>query len=55
VPNTCLLGAFAAVTAWVTLKSVQASLSEYFSGDILKKNLRCVERGYNEVKVTKWQ
>ena len=55
VPNTCLLGAFAAVTDWVGLKSVMASVGEYFSGDILKKNLRCVERGYNEVKVTKWQ
>jgi 2-oxoacid:acceptor oxidoreductase gamma subunit (pyruvate/2-ketoisovalerate family) len=55
VPNTCLLGAFAAVTGWVGLKSVMASVGEYFSGDVLKKNLRCVERGYNEVKVTKWQ
>ena len=55
VPNTCLLGAFAAVTGWVSLKSILASVGEYFGGDVLKKNLRCVERGYNEVKVTKWQ
>jgi 2-oxoacid:acceptor oxidoreductase gamma subunit (pyruvate/2-ketoisovalerate family) len=54
VPNTCLLGAFAAVTGWVTLDSVKKSVAEYFSGEVLKKNLRCVERGYNEVKVTKW-
>jgi 2-oxoacid:acceptor oxidoreductase gamma subunit (pyruvate/2-ketoisovalerate family) len=55
VPNTCLLGAFAAVTGWVGLESVKLSVAEYFSGDVLKKNLRCVERGYNEVKVIKWQ
>lgn len=55
VPNTCLLGAFAAVTGWVSLKSVLASVGEYFSGEVLKKNLRCMERGYNEVKVIKWQ
>jgi len=32
-----------------------ASVGEYFGGEILRKNLRCVERGYNEVKVIKWQ
>jgi 2-oxoacid:acceptor oxidoreductase gamma subunit (pyruvate/2-ketoisovalerate family) len=55
VPNTCLLGAFAAVTGWVGLESVKLSVAEYFSGEVLKKNVRCVERGYNEVKVIKWQ
>ena len=55
VPNTCLLGAFAAVTGWVGLESVKSSVAEYFSGEVLKKNLHCVERGYNEVKVIKWQ
>jgi 2-oxoacid:acceptor oxidoreductase gamma subunit (pyruvate/2-ketoisovalerate family) len=55
VPNTCLLGAFAAVTGWVSLESVKKSVAEYFSGEVLNKNVRCVERGYNEVKVTKWQ
>jgi pyruvate ferredoxin oxidoreductase gamma subunit len=55
VPNTCLLGAFAAVTGWVGLQSVISSVGEYFSGEVLRKNARCVERGYNEVKVIKWQ
>jgi pyruvate ferredoxin oxidoreductase gamma subunit len=55
VPNTCLLGAFAAVTGWVGLQSVIASVGEYFGGEVLRKNVRCVERGYNEVKVIKWQ
>jgi len=55
VPNTCLLGAFAAVTGWVGLESVKLSVAEYFSGEVLKKNLRCVERGYSEAKVIKWQ
>jgi len=37
------------------LESVKLSVAEYFSGEVLKKNVRCVERGYNEVKVIKWQ
>ena len=47
--NTCMLGAFARTTDWVGLKSLIQSLSEYFEGDMLKKNVRCVERGFEEV------
>lgn len=54
VPNTCLLGAFAATTGWVDLKSILSSLREYFSGDLLQKNIRSAERGFHEVKVSKW-
>ena len=55
IPNTCLLGAFAAVTGWLSLDSVLKSLPEYLSGDILQKNLKSAERGYKEVEVIKWQ
>ncbi len=54
VPNTCLLGAFAATTGWVDLKSILSSLEEYFSGDLLQRNMRSAERGFREVKVIRW-
>ncbi len=54
VPNTCLLGAFAATTGWADLKSILSSLGEYFSGDLLQKNIRSAERGFSEVEVSKW-
>jgi 2-oxoacid:acceptor oxidoreductase gamma subunit (pyruvate/2-ketoisovalerate family) len=55
IPNTCLLGAFAATTEWVKLDSILQCLSDYLSGDMLKRNIRSCERGYKEVKVIKWQ
>ena len=54
IPNTCLLGAFAATTGWLDLESILSGLGEYFSGDILQRNVRCTERGFDEVKVSKW-
>jgi 2-oxoacid:acceptor oxidoreductase gamma subunit (pyruvate/2-ketoisovalerate family) len=54
IPNTCLLGAFAAVTGWLEVKSVLACLGDYLSGDILQRNLKSAERGYKEVEVIKW-
>jgi 2-oxoacid:acceptor oxidoreductase gamma subunit (pyruvate/2-ketoisovalerate family) len=55
IPNTCLCGAFVAVTQWMKLESLINCLSEYQSGDMLKRNIRSAERGYHEVKVVKWQ
>jgi 2-oxoacid:acceptor oxidoreductase gamma subunit (pyruvate/2-ketoisovalerate family) len=54
IPNTCLLGAFAAATGWLALSSLLTSLGEYLSGDMLQRNLRSVERGYREVEVIRW-
>jgi 2-oxoacid:acceptor oxidoreductase gamma subunit (pyruvate/2-ketoisovalerate family) len=54
IPNTCLLGAFAAATGWVELKSILACLGEYLRGDILQRNLRSAERGFEQVEVIKW-
>jgi len=54
VPNTCLLGAFAAATGWVDLKSILSILGDYFSGDLLQNNIRSAERGFKEVKVSRW-
>ena len=54
IPNTCLLGAFAAVTGWLDLKSILSCLGDYLSGDILQTNLRSTERGFREVEVIRW-
>jgi 2-oxoacid:acceptor oxidoreductase gamma subunit (pyruvate/2-ketoisovalerate family) len=55
IPNTCLLGALAKTTSWLSLESILTSLADYFSGDILKKNIRNAERGYHEVEVQTWE
>jgi 2-oxoacid:acceptor oxidoreductase gamma subunit (pyruvate/2-ketoisovalerate family) len=54
IPNTCLLGAFAAATGWLKLESILNCLPDYLSGDILTRNLKSAERGYKEVEVIKW-
>lgn len=54
IPNTCLLGAFAAATGWLNLQSILSCLGDYLGGDILKRNLRSAERGYREVEVIRW-
>jgi 2-oxoacid:acceptor oxidoreductase gamma subunit (pyruvate/2-ketoisovalerate family) len=54
IPNTCLLGAFAATTGWLDLQSILSCLGDYLSGDILERNLRSAERGYREVEVIRW-
>jgi Pyruvate/2-oxoacid:ferredoxin oxidoreductase gamma subunit len=54
IPNTCLLGAFAAASGWLKLESVLSCLPDYLSGDILQRNLKSAERGYREVEVIRW-
>lgn len=51
VTNTCMLGAFVRATGWMRLDSVLNTLREYFSGDLLEKNVRCVERGFEETHI----
>jgi len=54
IPNTCLIGALAKATAWVKLESVLQGLADYLDGDMLKRNIRNAERGYEEVQVITW-
>ena len=54
IPNTCLLGAFAAATGLLKLESILKIVPDYLSGDILQRNLKSAERGYREVEVIKW-
>jgi 2-oxoacid:acceptor oxidoreductase gamma subunit (pyruvate/2-ketoisovalerate family) len=52
--NTCLIGAFAATTGWVTLDALLSALKEFWSGKPLEGNMRCAGRGYEEVQITRW-
>ncbi|MGD9210571.1 MAG: 2-oxoacid:acceptor oxidoreductase family protein [Desulfobacteraceae bacterium] len=54
IPNTCLIGALAATTGWISLDSVIKGLKDYLEGSILEKNIRNATRGYNEVEVQTW-
>ena len=54
IPNTCMLGAFASFTGWVTLDSVLKSLEGQFTGERLKRNIRAAQRGFDEVKILQW-
>ncbi len=55
IPNTCLIGALAKITEWLSLESVLKALGDYFEGDILNKNIRNAERGFQEVEVQTWE
>ncbi len=54
IPNTCLLGALAKITGWLSLDSIKEALGDYLEGSILEKNMRNAERGYHEVEVQTW-
>ena len=54
IPNTCLLGALAATTGWVKLDSILKGFADYLSGDILERNIRNAQRGFDEVEVHSW-
>ncbi len=52
VPNTCMVGAFAAATRWVSLNALLSSLEGFWSGKALDGNRRCVQRGYEVAQIT---
>ena len=54
IPNTCLIGALAATTGWISLDAVIKGLGDYLEGDMLEKNIRNATRGFNEVEVQTW-
>ena len=55
IPNTCLLGALAKVTGWVSLDAILKGLGDYLEGEMLEMNLRNARRGYEEVEVQTWE
>jgi len=50
VPNAVLLGAFAALTKVVSLKSVQDAINERFSAKLAKGNCAAAEAAFNYVQ-----
>jgi 2-oxoacid:acceptor oxidoreductase, gamma subunit, pyruvate/2-ketoisovalerate family/2-oxoacid:acceptor oxidoreductase, delta subunit, pyruvate/2-ketoisovalerate family len=54
ITNTCMLGAFAKTTGLVKLDDLKQALELYFQGKLLTKNIRSLERGYEEVQVTRF-
>ncbi|MFC1815937.1 2-oxoacid:acceptor oxidoreductase family protein [Thermodesulfobacteriota bacterium] len=54
ITNTCMLGALAGATGWLKLDSVTTALEQYFKGDVLQANRRCVERGFHELEMKEW-
>ncbi len=53
ITNTCMVGAFAGATRWVTFESIVTGLREFFKGALLDKNIKVAQRGFNEVAVMK--
>ncbi|MGD8982730.1 MAG: 2-oxoacid:acceptor oxidoreductase family protein [Desulfobacteraceae bacterium] len=51
ISNTCMLGALARVTGWVSLDSVISCLEMSFNGEALKRNTQAARRGYESVKL----
>jgi 2-oxoacid:acceptor oxidoreductase gamma subunit (pyruvate/2-ketoisovalerate family)/2-oxoacid:acceptor oxidoreductase delta subunit (pyruvate/2-ketoisovalerate family) len=51
IPNSCMLGAFASATQLVQLDTVTCALQEFLKGNILVKNTRALQRGFEAVKV----
>jgi len=49
IPNTCLLGAFASCTGWLSLDAILASLEEYFVDEALTANKRCARSGFENI------
>lgn len=50
VPNTTLLGAFAAVTGEVSLSAIKKSIAARFPKEVAKRNIDAVDRAFKYVK-----
>jgi 2-oxoacid:acceptor oxidoreductase gamma subunit (pyruvate/2-ketoisovalerate family) len=54
VPNTCMLGAFSAVTEWLSLQSVIRSFKEYFNDKAFLANRSSSMEGFQQAKIIEW-
>ena len=52
--NSTLAGAFAAVTGYLNLRSVELALGNHFKDKALEGNIRCARRGFTEVRIIKF-
>ena len=46
LPNVPLLGAFAALTGWVTIDAVAAAIAERFAGPVAQRNIAAAEAAH---------
>jgi 2-oxoacid:acceptor oxidoreductase gamma subunit (pyruvate/2-ketoisovalerate family) len=51
MPNSSILGAFAAATGVIGIDPIVEALADYFDGKKLQANARCARRGYEEAKI----
>lgn len=51
IVNTAMLGAFAKATRVVSLESILEVIRERFSGELAEKNVKAIQRAYDEMKV----
>ena len=51
MPNSCILGAFAAATGIIGIDAIIAALADYFQGKKLDANVKCAKRGYDEAEI----
>lgn len=50
IPNSAMLGALCRTTGWVDLSSLLKSIKETLPGKILQRNIRMVERAFEETR-----
>jgi 2-oxoacid:acceptor oxidoreductase gamma subunit (pyruvate/2-ketoisovalerate family) len=51
LPNSCMLGAFATTTGWIDLKSVFTGMAEIWAGDLLERNNRAAQLGFDKCHI----
>ncbi len=54
ITNTCMLGTFAWATGWIQLDSLFAAVRDSIEDKVAEKNIRCVQRGFDEAVVTRF-
>ncbi|MEA3442395.1 MAG: 2-oxoacid:acceptor oxidoreductase family protein [Chloroflexota bacterium] len=54
IVNTCMLGAFAKTTGWLSMDPILSSLGEFFSGKVLERNINSAKRGFEETEVIRF-
>ena len=52
--NSCLAGAFAAVTGYLNLASIEQALGDHFKDKALEGNIRCARRGFVETRIIRF-
>ncbi len=51
ITNSCMIGAFAAMTGWIRLDSISDAIAENFSGELLEKNRQAARLGFERCQI----